>query len=58
MSFREIFNGEKYRAVRKRFLESRMKICRHCDDFRKENRLLNQFIQLRRGGPNREDHKE
>ncbi len=43
-SLREIFNGEAYRAVRRRFREERPAICHRCDDFRGENRLLNQEL--------------
>ncbi len=43
-SVREIFNGERYRAVRRQFLAERLAVCHRCDDFRRENRLLNRAL--------------
>ncbi len=43
-SIREIFNGERYRAVRRLFREERLPVCHRCDDFRPENRLLNREL--------------
>ncbi len=41
--FREIWQGEKYRAFRQGMRTHKPTICQHCDDFLYENRYLNQL---------------
>lgn len=45
-SMPEIFGGEAYKALRRRFLAERPAVCGRCDDFLAENRLLNSRVQV------------
>lgn len=44
-SFRQIWLGDKYRALRAEMQSQRPAICAHCDDFLTENRYLNHLLQ-------------
>lgn len=43
-SFRDIFLGEQYQAVRRQFLTERLALCHRCDNYLAENRLLEQAL--------------
>lgn len=44
-SVRALFNGEAYRAMRQQFVRERPKICRRCDMFLPENRLIESSLR-------------
>ncbi len=48
MTMTEIFHGEKYQAFRKQMLKDRLPICGNCDQYLKENRLVED--RLNQGG--------
>ena len=40
----EIFQGEKYEQFRRQMLDNRLPICAHCDQYTKENKLVDQRL--------------
>jgi len=40
----EIFQGEKYEQLRSQMLRKRLPICAHCDQYTKENKLVDQRL--------------
>lgn len=44
LSFKAIWEGEKYQRFRAQMQTQKPRICQHCDDFLHENRYLNQLL--------------